>query len=190
VYISYLHIFQPVGVGLHLNNNDISNEQNMEPNGKQNNIPLAKKLGFGLSGLGRRTSVPSVFQAEEDEDIEDKKMRPLIPIDYTEELRAVQNGITEAPSHIAAATEFAKRTSGVNPKEENLRSGDRSNHREREDREEKQPTSETQKVLDAKQLIDMIPRTKEELFAYEVNWTVYDKASKVFSFLRDSLSEV
>jgi RNA-binding protein 25 len=180
LHISYLHIFQPVGDGLHLNNHDISNEQNMEPNGKQNNVPPAKKLGFGLFGLGRRTSVPSVFQAEEDGDVEDKKMRPLVPIDYTEELQAVQNGITEASPHITAATEFAKRISGVNPKEEKLMSGDRSSRREREEREEKQPTSETRKVLDAKQLIDMIPRTKEELFAYEVNWTVYDKASTVF----------
>lgn len=163
----------------------MSNEQNMESNGKQNNIPPSKKLGFGLFGLGRRASVPSVFQAEEDEDVQENKMRPLVPIDYsTEELQAVQNDSIEAPSNFTAATEFAKRISGANPKEEKLRSGDRSSHREREkEREEKQPKSETKKVLDAKQLIDMIPRTKEELFAFEVNWTVYDKASKVFSFL-------
>ncbi|XP_078162933.1 splicing factor PWI domain-containing protein / RNA recognition motif (RRM)-containing protein isoform X2 [Carex rostrata] len=159
---------------LHLNNHDIdmSNEQNMESNGKQNNIPPSKKLGFGLFGSGRRASVPSVFHAEEDEDVEEKKMRPLVPIDYSEELQAVQEDSIEAPNNIMAAAEFAKRISGANPKEEKLRSGDRSNHRERE---EKQPKSETKKVLDAKQLIDMIPRTKEELFAFEVNWTVYDK---------------
>jgi hypothetical protein len=27
----------------------------------------------------------------------------------------------------------------------------------------------------AKQLIDMIPKTKEELFSYEIDWAVYDK---------------
>ncbi|KAJ4811056.1 RNA-binding protein 25 [Rhynchospora pubera] len=165
------------GDGLHWNNHGLNNEQSMELDVRQNTIPPTKRLGFGLFGLGRRTSVPSVFRAEEDEDVEEKKMRPLVPIDYSaEELQAVQNDTTEAPPNIAAATEFAKRISGANPKEEKLRSGDRSSHREREkDREEKQPKSETKKVLDAKQLIDMIPRTKEELFAYEVNWTIYDK---------------
>lgn len=144
----------------------------MESDGKKNNILPAKKLGFGLFGTGKRASVPSVFQAEEDEDGEEKKMRPLVPIDYTtEELQAVQNDSAEIPN-IAAATEFAKHISSANPKEEKLRSGDRPNHKERE---EKLPKSETKKVLDAKQLIDMIPRTKEELFAYDINWTIYDK---------------
>lgn len=166
----------------------MSNEQNMESNGKQNNIPPSKKLGFGLFGSGRRASVPSVFHAEEDEDVEEKKMRPLVPIDYsTEELQAVQDDSIEAPNNIMAAAEFAKRISGANPKEEKLRSGDRSNHRERD---EKQPKSETKKVLDAKQLIDMIPRTKEELFAFEVNWTVYDKASNFFFVITLSKCEI
>ncbi|CAI0462550.1 unnamed protein product [Linum tenue] len=38
-------------------------------------------------------------------------------------------------------------------------------------------TPDKQKLLDAKQLIDMIPKTKDELFSYEINWTVYDKHS-------------
>ena len=36
-------------------------------------------------------------------------------------------------------------------------------------------TTDNQKLLDAKQLIDMIPKTKEELFSYEINWDVYDQ---------------
>ena len=40
-----------------------------------------KKLGFGLVGSGKRTSVPSVFHEEDDDDAhKDKKMRPLVPI--------------------------------------------------------------------------------------------------------------
>ncbi|KAG0467605.1 hypothetical protein HPP92_019185 [Vanilla planifolia] len=108
-----------------------------------------------------------------------------------------------ATPNIVAAAEFAKRIS-TNPKEEkpepererNGRSNDRLSRRDRErsdhenvysrnemkekvhdkviEREEKMK-SENRKLLDAKQLIDMIPKTKEELFAYEINWTIYDK---------------
>lgn len=178
------------------------------PDMKQNNDAPARKLGFGLVGSGKRTTVPSVFREEDDENIEEKKMRPLVPIDYsTEELQAVQPTVSSAPPHLMAAAEFAKRISGVNPKEEkfemdrdrNGRANDRVSHRERDrnddensrhrnenkekihrsyekerDREDK-PKSENKKLLDAKQLIDMIPKTKEELFAYEINWAVYDK---------------
>lgn len=175
---------------------------------KQNNDAPARKLGFGLMGSGKRTTVPSVFH-EEDENIEEKKMRPLVPIDYsTEELQAVQSSVSSTPPNLVAAAEFAKRISGENSKEEkpemernrNGRSNDRSSHKERvrnedenarhrKDNKEKtrdrsyerereredKPKSENKKLLDAKQLIDMIPKTKEELFAYEINWDVYDK---------------
>ncbi|XP_050276745.1 RNA-binding motif protein 25 [Quercus robur] len=171
----------------------------------------AKKLGFGLVGSGKRTAVPSVFHEEEDDDAhKDKKMRPLVPIDYsTEELEAVQPTAPGAPpSNLVAATEFAKRISNVNPKEDKFdaerersrRSNDKSSQRDRDrgdedvnrtrdenkeksldrDRDrgqgmDKLKTSENTKLLSLKQLIDMIPRTKEELFSYEVNWAVYDK---------------
>ncbi|OVA18547.1 RNA recognition motif domain [Macleaya cordata] len=180
---------------------------------RQNSSAPARKLGFGLVGSGKRTTVPSVFHEEDDDDAnKDKKMRPLVPIDYsTEELQAVQPAASGAtPSNLAAAAEFAKRISTVNPKEErsevekerNRRSGDRlsqrdrdrdrndeeSNHARDESREKihdrdrdrehcltKLKTPENKKLLDAKQLIDMIPKTKEELFSYDINWAVYDK---------------
>ncbi|XWS22579.1 hypothetical protein CRYUN_Cryun29cG0048700 [Craigia yunnanensis] len=166
----------------------------------------ARKLGFGLVGSGKRTTVPSVFHEEEDDAQKKKKMRPLVPIDYsTEELQAVQPGA--APPNLVAATEFARLISNINPKEEkpdaererSRRSYDKSrrdkdhndddNNRTRDDSKEKIPErdrvrehrqdkvkkTENQKLLDAKQLIDMIPKTKEELFSYEINWDVYDQ---------------
>ncbi|KAJ6814270.1 RNA-binding protein 25 isoform X1 [Iris pallida] len=186
-----------------------------QPDTKHNNDAPTKKLGFGLVGSGKRTTVPSVFHEEDDENVDDKKMRPLVPIDYsTEELEAVQTAVSSAQPNLVAAAEFAKRISGVNSKEEKLetgreingRSSDRTGQRERDrndnedtryrneskekvhdksserergrerdrDREDKMKT-ENKKLLDAKQLIDMIPKTKEELFAYEINWAVYDK---------------
>ncbi|KAK9117098.1 hypothetical protein Sjap_016045 [Stephania japonica] len=178
---------------------------------RQSSNAPARKLGFGLVGSGKRTTVPSVFNEEDEDDAEkEKKMRPLVPIDYsTEELQAVQPPVSGAtPPNLAAAAEFAKRISNVNPKEErsegererNRRSNDRSTLRDRDrndeentrgrdenkektlererDREhsrDKLKTPENKKLLDAKQLIDMIPKTKEELFSYEINWVVYDK---------------
>ncbi|XP_057508293.1 RNA-binding motif protein 25 isoform X1 [Actinidia eriantha] len=177
---------------------------------QDSNVP-SKKLGFGLVGSGKRTAVPSVFKEEEDEDArKEKKMRPLVPIDYsTEELQAVQSNVSGAPSpNLAAAAEFAKRISGVTPKEErpdaererSRRSHDRSSLRDRDrnegetnrardegrkensarnrDREQgldKVKTPDNRKLLDAKQLIDLIPKTKDELFSYEINWAIYDK---------------
>ena len=171
----------------------------------------AKKLGFGLVGSGRRTAVPSVFHEEEDDDARnDKKMRPLVPLDYsTEELQAVQPTVPGAPPpNLAAAAEFAKRISNVNPKDdkpdadrERSRRSDRSSQRDRDrersdedvnrtrdekarildwerDREQgldKLKTPDNKKLFSLKQLIDMIPKTKEELFSYEINWAVYDK---------------
>ncbi|KAM1170760.1 hypothetical protein ACFX13_021516 [Malus domestica] len=170
----------------------------------------AKKLGFGLMGSGKRTAVPSVFKEEDDDAHKDKKMRPLVPIDYsTEELQAVQQTVFgTAPSNLAAAAEFAKRISNASSKEEkpdaekerSRRSDDRSSHRDRDrhgddsnrtrnehkektidrdtDREHgmsKPRATDNKKLLDAKQLIDMIPKTKEELFSYEINWAIYEQ---------------
>ncbi|XVE85055.1 hypothetical protein DITRI_Ditri17bG0061700 [Diplodiscus trichospermus] len=174
---------------------------------RQSGNAPARKLGFGLVGSGKRTTVPSVFHEEEDDDAQkEKKMRPLVPIDYsTEEIQAVQPGAT--PPNLVAAAEFAKRISNINPKEEkpdaekerSRRSYDKSSrdkdrndedsnrtrdeskekipdrNRDREHGQDKVKTTDNQKLLDAKQLIDMIPKTKEELFSYEINWDVYDQ---------------
>ncbi|XP_028786113.1 RNA-binding protein 25 isoform X1 [Neltuma alba] len=200
----------------HTGENGISDESTMASvtvsDTRQSGNAPAKKLGFGLVGSGKRTTVPSVFHEEEDDDAhKDKKMRPLVPIDYsTEELQAVQptaSGVGGPPPNLAAAAEFAKRLSNANIKEEKAdgewdrsrRSNEKSNYRDRDrnddvshnkdesrekisdrdrDRDrglEKLKTSDNKKLLDAKQLIDMIPKTKDELFSYEINWAVYDK---------------
>ena len=168
----------------------------------QNNTVGTKKLGFGLVGSGKRTTVPSLFHEEEDEDAQkDKKMRPLVPIDYsTEELQAVRETTPLAPSsNLAAAAEFAKRIGHANTKEErpdsererSRRSHDKSSHRDRDREETNRSRDETRekenvktpdnkKLLDAKQLIDTIPKTKDELFSYPINWATYDKVSIEF----------
>lgn len=141
-----------------------------------------KKLGFGLVGSGKRTAVPSVFHEEEDDDAQkEKKMRPLVPIDYTtEELQAVHTNDGEAPPISAASAESGKR---VNPRDakpdverdRSRRAHDRSSHRDREHEREGDEVPRTREILDAKQLIDMIPKTKEDLFSYKINWAVYDE---------------
>ncbi|XP_062110288.1 RNA-binding motif protein 25 isoform X3 [Humulus lupulus] len=188
-----------------LQNGSTSDESTMAPPSaaidmQQNGNVTTKKLGFGLVGSGKRTTVPSVFKEDDDDDAhKDKKMRPLVPIDYsTEELQVAQptvSGTTQ--SHLVAAAEFAKRISNVGPKEEKPDTEkERKRTRERNDEdvirsknETKEKTHDTdrehgidkvkstdnKKLLDAKQLIDMIPRTKEELFSYEINWAIYEK---------------
>ncbi|CAN0892919.1 RNA-binding motif protein 25 [Linum grandiflorum] len=174
---------------------------------QQNANAPTRKLGFGLLGSGKRANVPSVFHEEEDDAHKDKKMRPLVPIDYsTEELEAVQPVTSGTqPANLVAAAEYAKQISNIAPREEKSegerdnkkqRSHDRSGRRDensnrsRDDSRKKSErerdrdrdhgldkviTPDKQKLLDAKQLIDMIPKTKDELFSYEVNWAVYDK---------------
>uniref|UniRef100_A0A803LJ86 RNA-binding protein 25 n=1 Tax=Chenopodium quinoa TaxID=63459 RepID=A0A803LJ86_CHEQI len=145
------------------------------------NVP-AKKLGFGLVGSGKRTAVPSVFHEEEDDDAQkEKKMRPLVPIDYsTEELQAIHTNDGEAPPIPSASAESGKH---INPREaksdverdRSRRSHDRSSHRDRGHERDGDEAPRGREILDAKQLIDMIPKTKEDLFSYEINWVVYDE---------------
>ncbi|KAL3631033.1 hypothetical protein CASFOL_024017 [Castilleja foliolosa] len=177
-----------------------SNAMDVQQN---SNLPT-RKLGFGLSGSGKRAAVPSVFNEDEDEDArKEKKMRPLVPIDYSTE-EVTQHSISESPSaNMVTAAEFAKHISTVNTKEEKAdvekersrRHHDRSSHRDRDrhegetnstreesrknnldrERSHKTKTPENQKLLDAKQLIDTIPKTKDELFSYDINWATYDQ---------------
>lgn len=201
-------------------------EQIPDTDSRQNIGAPTRKLGFGLIGSGKRAAVPSVFHQEDDEDIhKEKKMRPLVPIDYSaEEMQAVSaTPPSGTVSTIAAAPDFARRisTAGskerVDPekdrsrkqspeKERSRKQSDRSGQKEREindndsnrSREESKARSrerdrsrekyherddalekaralENKKLLDAKQLIDTIPKTKEALFAYNIDWAIYDK---------------
>ncbi|XP_057948923.1 RNA-binding motif protein 25 isoform X2 [Malania oleifera] len=201
------------GLGNHIGDGILQNgngeESTVASDIRQSSNAPARKLGFGLVGSGKRTAVPSVFHEEEDDDAhKEKKMRPLVPIDYsTEELQAVQpNNSGAAPPNLAAAAEFAKRISNVNPKDEkpdgererSKRFHDRSRDRDRNDDDtnrardenrertlerdrdrehgvDKPKSSDNKNYLDKKQLIDMIPRTREELFSYEIDWSIYDK---------------
>jgi len=168
---------------------------------KQSGNAPAKKLGFGLVGSGKRMAVPSVFHEEEDDDVhKDKKMRPLVPIDYSaEELEATNPNDGAATTNLGAALESGKRApkevKSDAERERSRRSHEKSGHRDRDrdrdrdddarareehkdkDQQDKVKSSENKKVLEAKQLIDMIPKTKDDLFSYEINWAVYDEVN-------------
>ncbi|KAJ6683820.1 hypothetical protein OIU85_007508 [Salix viminalis] len=132
--------------------NGTGDESNMtlmaEPDTQHGGSAPARKLGFGLVGSGKRAAVPSVFHEEEEEEDarKEKKMRPLVPIDYsTEELQAVQPAVSGAqPPNLVAAAEFAMRISNVAPREEkpgvererSRHSHDRSSLRDRDRNEE------------------------------------------------------
>ncbi|XP_057822191.2 RNA-binding motif protein 25 isoform X2 [Cryptomeria japonica] len=201
-----------------ISGDEVAMEQTLGTESRQNSSAPIRKLGFGLIGSGKRAAVPSVFHEEDDEDMhKDKKMRPLVPIDYSaEEMQAVSaNHSSGTASNLAAAAEFAKRISTLGSKEERVeserersrkqsdRSGqkeresnrsddrnrskeenndrsrdrdrNREKHHEREHNVEKSRAPENNKLLDVRQLIDTIPKTKEELFAYNIDWAIYDK---------------
>ncbi|KAL6547283.1 hypothetical protein OROMI_023004 [Orobanche minor] len=184
--------------------NDFVTSSNSTMDAHQNSNLPTRKLGFGLSGSGKRAAVPSVFNEDEDEEArKEKKMRPLVPIDYSTEEHQIPS-VSESPSaNMVAAAEFVKRISMVNTKEEkpgvekdrSRRSHEKSSHRDRDrhevehnstreerrkdnldrERSNKMKTPENQKLLDAKHLIDTIPKTKDELFSYEINWGIFDQ---------------
>ncbi|CAA6670646.1 unnamed protein product [Spirodela intermedia] len=102
---------------------------------KQGSNISSLKLGFGLMASGKRAAVPSVFHQEDDEGVQDKKMRPLVPIDYsTEELQAVQATASGPSANLVAAAEFAKRISVANPKEDRPEPEERSRRSSQRDR--------------------------------------------------------
>jgi RNA-binding protein 25 len=175
-----------------------------------NNNSAPRKLGFGLMGSGRRATVPSVFNHEDEEEAPDlNKLRQLVPIDYSaEEMQVVALPSSSVPavppsrgiaSNLAAATEFVKSLALMptakadGDRERSRRSREKSGEREKtrrdkdrdkekdRDRDAKRVTETepkapgAKKIVDAKQLIDTIPKTKEELFGYPVDWLIYDK---------------
>ncbi|KFK40809.1 hypothetical protein AALP_AA2G043700 [Arabis alpina] len=161
----------------------------------------SKKLGFGLVGSGKRTSVPSVFYEEdEDEAHKDKKMKPLVPIDYsTEEQEAVAHGGSGlTPPHLALAAEFAKRISSTNPKEETTetekprsrRSHDNATHRDRgrdrerdRDRVRDRGDGHSGQTKDAKEPGKAkIPDTKKLVDAKQLIDTIPKTKEELFSY--------
>ena len=155
-----------------------------------------KKLGFGLMGAGRRATMPSVFYQDDEEDVpKGRGLRQLVPIEYSaEEMQAVTSlkpatmG-TIQPS-LAAAAEFAKSLSNLQTstsKEEveldlgrGRRQNEKSNNKDQREENGKKCNRKKEQAparLDAKHLIDTIPKTKDELFAYEVDWKIYSQVN-------------
>ncbi|CAI5523804.1 unnamed protein product [Closterium sp. Naga37s-1] len=148
-------------------------------------------------------TLASVFGAEEDEEeLARKKLRPLVPIDYDDggsdgaagtaaaaagggghggsslapPAAAAAAGAGGLAASIAAAAEFAKRLSqggGPGKEEERRRSGGGEAGAGGGEKEKAGPKA----VVDVKSLIDSIPKSKDELFAVPINWTVYDESA-------------
>ncbi|KAH7435870.1 hypothetical protein KP509_06G082400 [Ceratopteris richardii] len=165
----------------------------MDVDEKRSISPAQKKLGFGLIGSGKRAIVPSVFgQEDEEEAPKERAIRELVPIDYTvEEMQAVSSfkanitGITTAPN-LAAAADYAKSLSNLNnSREEQDFDNDKGRRQIDKSRSKDKDYSardgqndgyrDTVAKLDTKQLIDTIPKTKDELFAYQIDWKIYDQ---------------
>ncbi|GAQ84979.1 RNA-binding protein 25 [Klebsormidium nitens] len=146
---------------------------------------------------GKKRPLASVFGGEEEEH-KATRARPLVPIEYTpEELAAakaaaaakasaeerekvapIQAPVARQPSpahrpaspalppNLAAAAEFAKSLGKGGEEKRKKEEGRRDVERSRDKR--------GVKLLDTKQLIDSIPKTKAELFAHPVDWAIFD----------------
>lgn len=145
---------------------------------------------------GKKRPLASVFGGEEEEHKE-TRARPLVPIEYTPEELAAARAAAAAkasaaerefvpppapvvrqpspalpaapalPPNLAAAAEFAK----------SLGKGGEEKRRKEEGRREERDGKRGVKLLDTKQLIDSIPKTKAELFAHPVDWAIFDSVS-------------
>ena len=124
----------------------------------------APKLAFGLVkkslGSGNSVSLPPskkaklehVFSTEEDE-LELKPKKKLVPIQYSEEEQQAV-GRTNKPAPVAATS--------------------RSQSTSRQPLEERKISPEERKKM-IQNLVNSIPTTKEEVFAYELKWEQIDQ---------------
>ncbi len=132
---------------------------------------LAPKLAFGLSKKKTSSSASSstlppskkpklenVFSMEEDE-VELKPKRKLVPIDYSSEgeekdserpSREEREGVKGEPASLVASASLGER---------------------------KLSTEEKKKVVQT--LVNTIPTSKDEVFAYELKWEAIDKVAKL-----------
>jgi hypothetical protein len=89
------------------------------------------------------------------------------------------------PPNLAAAAEFAKSLGKGGEAKAPGKGGEEKRKREEGRRGEKEQGREKErsrdkggvKLLDTKQLIDSIPKTKAELFAHPVEWSIFDSVS-------------
>jgi hypothetical protein len=114
-----------------------------------------RKLGFNLPGAGGssgKRSLVSAFGQEEDED-DDKtdKKRTLVPIDYGEEAKGRGHGSLSGDGVSGYGLDSSLAAAAQFAKKV------------------------AQQPMDAKSLIDSIPKDKEGLFSFDLNWSVYDK---------------
>lgn len=150
---------------------------------------------------GKKRPLASVFGGEEEEHKE-TRARPLVKLEYTPEELAAAKAAAAAkasaeereklpppvapvarqpspvhhpaspalPPNLAAAAEFAKSLGKGGEEKRKKEEGRRDGERGRE--------KGGWKLLDTKQLIDSIPKTKAELFAHPVDWGIFDSVSQ------------
>lgn len=204
-YYGYVKfVFSRLLNGFHKKNDE---EMSIVPGVVSDKQNSSARVGpFGLIGSRKLTFVQAVFDEEDNNDTVEKRVRPLMPIDYsTEELQSVQGNSSTGPPNFVATAEFARHISVSNSRVERSEGKDRSGRRRDKSRTSERDTernekygaqvvnekrkeihdqekdrqgtskSEDKKTLDAKQLLATVPKTKEELFACDVNWAIYDK---------------
>eukprot|EP00850_Spirogloea_muscicola_P006181 SM000029S10476 [mRNA] locus=s29:291685:299239:- [translate_table: standard] len=150
--------------------------------------PVLKRPSFSRLGPKRMPGT-SVFGVDHDEENEaDKKMRPLVPLDYTEDDKPSATGSGRSSSSdfskslsqmtsglvSAAFNKDHRKTTTANGGE---LLGKRKGHEALVTAEKKQQDNkgDAQPALNVKSLIDSIPKTKDALFNLPISWHIYDE---------------
>ncbi|KAH8500418.1 hypothetical protein H0E87_015611 [Populus deltoides] len=168
--------------------NGAGDESNMaliaESDTRQSGSVPARKLGFGLVGSGKRAAVPSELQAVQHAVSGAQPPNLVAAAEFAKRISNV------APKEEKPDAERGRRSHDRSSQRDRDRNDDGINRSRYDNKEkvlewdrdrsgehglDKVKTPDKRKLLDAKQLIDMIPKTKEELFSYEINWAMYDK---------------
>ena len=174
-------------------------EQSQENNSPSS--PSQNKLAFGLKKTGstnqsqplavtavQTAKLDRVF-ASEDDDVESKPKKKLVPIEYSDE-EDEEDGYGRSPdgrkrrSHRSSGKGSSRRSSNHHGSEIGV--VDRgfslsSTEGLLEDIKDRKLTSDERKKV-TQRLVNSIPTTKEEVFQYELKWDQIDKVGGVCEF--------
>eukprot|EP00850_Spirogloea_muscicola_P004589 SM000019S05133 [mRNA] locus=s19:1041599:1049781:- [translate_table: standard] len=162
--------------------------ESLKPGAGQVTAPVLKRPSFSRLGPKRMPGT-SVFGLDHDEENEaDKRMRPLVPLDYTEDDKP-----SATASGRSSSSDFSKSlsqmTSGLvsaafnkDHRKSTTANGGELTGKKRgsealatAEKKQQDGKADAQPALNVKSLIDSIPKTKDALFNLQIAWHIYDE---------------
>ena len=159
---------------------------------KSSNTPSGQNQSMLASSQSKSSKLERVFSTADDEEIESKPKKKLVPIEYSDEeeeephfrrSRSRSRSPERKRSRRYSGRESSRRSSGhrsgggdvgLVQRGSSLSSGDGLSLEEMKDR--KLSNDERKKLIQS--LVNNIPTSKEEVFQYQLKWDQIDKARK------------